>query len=71
MESIRRASKQSFIMGLVAAVLVAAAAPIEAFVSPSSLPWWVKASVACLCLLVVVLYVVVLGGVAQRRKAMR
>ena len=48
-------------------MLVATAAPIEAFISPSGLPWVVKGAVSVLCALLLVFYLVVLGRRARGR----
>ncbi len=68
-DGLRRAAREAVPILAVAAILVACAAPIEAFLSPSRLPWSVKAAVAVLCAAILVLYVVLLGGRAARRAA--
>lgn len=69
--SLMRSARESVPIIAVAAVLVATAAPIEAFVSPSGLPWAAKGVVALLCAAVLVFYLVVLGRRAQGRLADR
>ena len=64
--SLRRAANEAVPILSVAAVLVACAAPIEAFVSPSRLPLWVKAGVAIVCALVLMVYLVGLGRHGRR-----
>jgi uncharacterized membrane protein SpoIIM required for sporulation/uncharacterized RDD family membrane protein YckC len=63
--SLMRSARESVPIIAVAAVLVATAAPIEAFISPSGLPWAVKGTVAVLSALVLAFYLVVLGRRAQ------
>nr|MBA2481337.1 stage II sporulation protein M [Planctomycetota bacterium] len=67
MESLRRSAADAFPIMAVAAVLVAMAAPIEAFVSPSSLPLGVKRAVGMICACVVLMYLVGLGRFGHRR----
>lgn len=69
--SLRRAATEAVPILSVAAVLVACAAPIEAFVSPSRLPVWVKATVCILSSLVLVVYLVGLGRHGRRVLAAR
>ena len=64
--SLRRAASEAVPILSVAAVLVACAAPIEAFVSPSRLPVWAKAGVGIVCSLVLVVYLVGLGRHGRR-----
>ena len=64
--SLRRAANEAVPILSVAAVLVACAAPIEAFVSPSRVPLWVKAGVSITCSLVLVVYLVGLGRHGRR-----
>lgn len=64
--SLMRSARESVPIIAVAAILVGTAAPIEAFISPSNLPYAVKAGVAILCALVLAFYLVVLGRRAQR-----
>ncbi len=54
-----------------AALLVAMAAPIEAFVSPSSLPLWAKRSVMVICATLLVLWLGVAGHRGHRILAAR
>ncbi len=54
-----------------AALLVALAAPIEAFVSPSDLPLWGKRLVMAVCLVLVVLWLGVAGAHGRRILAAR
>lgn len=65
--SLMRSARESVPIIAVAAVLVATAAPIEAFVSPSGLPWLAKGAVAVVCASLLVFYLVVLGRRAQGR----
>jgi uncharacterized membrane protein SpoIIM required for sporulation/uncharacterized RDD family membrane protein YckC len=66
--SLMRSARESVPIIAVAAILVGTAAPIEAFISPSSLPYAVKAGVAIFSLVVLAYYLVVLGRRAQRLK---
>ena len=61
MASLMRSARESVPIIAVAAVLVASAAPIEAFVSPSGLPWAAKGVVALVCALLLAFYLVALG----------
>ena len=65
-DSLRRAAGEAVPILGVAAALVACAAPIEAFVSPSTLPVWFKAGVAIACTLLLVLWLGVLGRRGSR-----
>lgn len=67
--SLMRSARESVPIIAVAAVLVATAAPIEAFISPSGMPWAAKGAVSLLCALLLVFYLVVLGRRAQGRLA--
>ena len=67
LESLMASARESVPIIAVAAVLVASAAPIEAFISPSALPLWAKAGVAILCALLLMFYLVGLGHLARRR----
>lgn len=69
--SLRRAAGEAVPILAVAAVLVACAAPIEAFLSPSRLPLWVKAGVSILCTLLLISYFIGLGRHGQRVLAAR
>jgi len=69
--SLMRSARESVPIIAVAAVLVATAAPIEAFVSPSGLPWAAKGVVSLVCALLLVFYLVVLGRRAQGRMSIR
>ena len=60
-ESLRRAAKEAMSTVWAALVLFALAAGIEGFVSPSSLPYAVKAAVAILSCALLVVYFFVLG----------
>ncbi len=60
-DSLRQAAAEAVPILGVAATLVACAAPIEAFVSPSALPLWLKAGVALACAALLVLWLGVLG----------
>lgn len=59
--SLRAAARDAAPVLAVAGVLVALAAPIEAFISPSSLPLWSKRAVMLLCAMALVAYIAVLG----------
>jgi len=61
LESLRRSAAESVPIIAVAAFLVAAAAPIEAYVSPSALPVGIKRLVGVLCALLLVGYLIGLG----------
>jgi uncharacterized membrane protein SpoIIM required for sporulation/uncharacterized RDD family membrane protein YckC len=65
-DSLRRAASEAVPILGVAATLVACAAPIEAFVSPSTLPAWSKAGIALACVLLLVLWLGVLGRRGSR-----
>ena len=65
-DSLRHAAGEAVPILGVAAALVACAAPIEAFVSPSDLPVWLKIGVAIVCTLVLVLWLGVLGRQGAR-----
>ncbi|MBA3699024.1 MAG: stage II sporulation protein M [Planctomycetes bacterium] len=65
MASLMRSARESVPIIAVAAVLVATAAPIEAFISPSGLPWAAKGVVSLICAALLVFYLVVLGRRAQ------
>jgi uncharacterized membrane protein SpoIIM required for sporulation/uncharacterized RDD family membrane protein YckC len=67
LESLMASARESVPIIAVAAILVATAAPIEAFISPSSLPWWGKLSISIFCLLLIVTYLVGFGYFAQKR----
>lgn len=65
-ESLLRSSRQAGPMLAVAAGLVALAAPIEGWVSPSSLSLGSKRALMWLCIAVLVLYLVILGRRGRR-----
>ena len=67
-DSLQRAAREAVPILGVAAVLVACAAPIEAFVSPSQLPLAVKATVAVITTLMLLGYVVGLGRLAASQR---
>jgi uncharacterized membrane protein SpoIIM required for sporulation/uncharacterized RDD family membrane protein YckC len=71
LDSLRRASGEALPILAAAAVLVAAAAPIEAFVSPSALPLYAKRTLMGLAAGLVLLYLVGLGGRGRRILAAR
>ena len=64
-DSITLAAKQSLPIMLVSVVLFALAAVIEGFLSPSALPYEVKAFVAMISTLLMLVYLVVLGNSEQ------
>ncbi len=65
-ESLRRAANRAVPMLGAAATLIAMAAPIEAFVSPSSLPFAAKIGVGVTCALLVALWLIGLGWRGSR-----
>jgi len=67
LDSFKRSAARAFPILAVAALFVACAAPIEGFISPSALPLFAKRSVAVLCTLVILAYLVVLGPLGRRR----
>lgn len=67
--SLRHAAREAAPVLAVAGVLVALAAPIEAFVSPSSLPLWSKRAVMLMCAAALIAYVAVLGRGRHRDAA--
>jgi uncharacterized membrane protein SpoIIM required for sporulation len=66
-QSLARSARQALPMMIGAAALVATAAPIEAFVSPSALPVWIKRAVAGVSALAIVAYLVGRGVLAPQR----
>lgn len=68
LESLMASARESVPMIAVAAMLVASAAPIEAFVSPSALPHAAKAAMAVICATIIAVYLVGLGRRAQRQQ---
>jgi uncharacterized membrane protein SpoIIM required for sporulation len=60
-ESLRRAAHQAIAPASVSVILFCLAAVIEGFVSPSGLPYWVKASVALVSTIILLVYLLVLG----------
>ena len=67
LESLMASARESVPIIAVAALLVATAAPIEAFISPSALPWWCKTTICILCTLLLLGYLVGLGHFAHKR----
>ena len=67
LESLMASARESVPIIAVAALLVATAAPIEAFISPSALPWWCKTAICILCTLLILGYLVGLGYFAHKR----
>jgi len=65
-DSLRRAGHEAMPTMAAAMVLFAGAALIEGFLSPSAVPYAVKASMAALCSTLLVFYFVVLGLVRQK-----
>ncbi|MBN1910447.1 MAG: stage II sporulation protein M [Pirellulales bacterium] len=61
MDSLRRAGRETLPMAMTAVVLFILAALIEGFVSPSSLPYWVKAAVSIFSASTLMFYFVILG----------
>jgi uncharacterized membrane protein SpoIIM required for sporulation/uncharacterized RDD family membrane protein YckC len=61
-----RAARRAFPILAAAAALVAAAAPIEAFVSPADLPLWVKRTVMAVCAVLMVGWLAILGRRGHR-----
>jgi uncharacterized membrane protein SpoIIM required for sporulation len=61
LDSLRRAGTVAMPVAILAVLLFVLAACIEGFVSPSSAPYWAKASVAVLSAVVLLFYFVVLG----------
>ncbi len=70
-ESLRAAATRAVPMLAAGATMVALAAPIEGFVSPSSLPLLVKMLIGVLCALAVVVYLGLLGWRGARILAAR
>jgi uncharacterized membrane protein SpoIIM required for sporulation len=66
LEALRRSAAEAVPVMAVAGLLVALAAPIEAFVSPSSLPLGAKRALMWLCALALLVYLVGIGGRARR-----
>jgi len=62
-ESLRRTSSQALEVAGVATILFLLAAGIEGFISPSNLPYFSKALISVCCTLILLLYIVGLGGV--------
>ncbi len=60
-DSLKRSAREAVPLVATAATLVAMAAPIEAFVSPSDLPRWMKSIVLLACLGALALYFIGLG----------
>lgn len=71
LDSLRRSAMEALPILTVAAVFVAAAAPIEAFVSPSALPLLAKRALMFFCASLVLLYLVGLGARGRRILAAR
>lgn len=71
LESLRKSSGEALPILAVAAAFVAAAAPIEAFVSPSSLPLEAKRALMFLCAGIVLLYLIGFGARGRRILAAR
>ena len=67
--SLVRSARRAFPLMMVAGALVAMAAPIEAFISPSSIPISGKQAVGVLCGILLLLYFSLLGHLAARRLA--
>ena len=67
MVGLQRGAQQALPIMLVAGTLVALAAPIEAWVSPSSLSLTMKRMVSICCLLLLLWYIVIQGYIAHRR----
>ncbi len=67
LESLMRSARESVPILTVAAILVASAAPIEAFISPSSLPWAAKGAVSIFCASLILFYLIGLGRYAHVR----
>ncbi len=67
LESLMNSARDSVPIITVAAILVATAAPIEAFISPSGLPWWAKGFVCIFCIIVILVYLVGFGYYAHKR----
>lgn len=63
---LRRGAADAVPVMAVAAVLIALAAPIEAFVSPSALPLWGKQGVALLAALLLLVWLALLGARGRR-----
>jgi uncharacterized membrane protein SpoIIM required for sporulation len=68
-ESLRRAGMQIVPVACAGVVLFAFAAGIEAFLSPSSAPYWIKAGVAILSTLMLLFYFVFLGYPGEKHAA--
>jgi uncharacterized membrane protein SpoIIM required for sporulation/uncharacterized RDD family membrane protein YckC len=66
LEALRRSAAEAVPVMVVAGLLVALAAPIEAFVSPSSMPLAGKRSLMGLCTVALLVYLVGLGARARR-----
>lgn len=66
LDSLRRSAAEAVPVMAVAGLLVGLAAPIEAFVSPSSLPLAAKRSLMALCAAALLVYLVGIGGRARR-----
>jgi uncharacterized membrane protein SpoIIM required for sporulation len=60
-DSLRRAARQRVPMIAVSVLMFCIAAGIEAFLSPSSAPYWIKAGTAILSTALIVTYFIVLG----------
>ena len=66
LKGLQQAAHRAMPILLVAASLVALAAPIEAFVSPSSLSLMSKRAVGLMCAFILLVYMGVCGYMAQR-----
>jgi len=66
LESLRRSASEAVPIMAAAAFFVAAAAPIEAFVSPSALPLSAKRLMMCLAAIIVLVYLIGLGARGRR-----
>ena len=69
LDALRRSAAEAVPVMAVAGLLVALAAPIEAFVSPSSLPLAGKRALMVLCTIVILVYLIGIGGRARRTVA--
>jgi len=67
LDSLRRSAAEAVPIMAVAGLLVALAAPIEAFVSPSSLPLAAKRLLMALCAAIILVYLIGIGGRARQR----
>ena len=68
-DALRRAAKRSVPVIAVGVVLFILAAGIEAFISPSDVPYAVKAGVALLSIALLIFYFVVLGYPGVKHEA--